>query len=336
MRWKEATAVALYGPDGFFRSTGGPADHFRTSAHASPRFASALATLVERLDEALERPDPFDVVDLGAGRGELLTGILAALPGRLSSRVRARAVELGPPPATLDGRIAWLDEPPTRVTGLLVATEWLDNVPVDVVELDADGVPRYVDVTPDGTESPGDPVGGEDLAWLTRWWPLDAPGARAEIGLPRDEAWSAAVSTVERGLALAVDYGHFAGSRPLFGSLTGFRGGRETLPVPDGSGDVTSAVALDSLTDMKPTWGPRPNHTAFGTPDRAHSGEVHPQLLRQAEALRALGIDGGRPPLSLAAADPAAYVRALARAGEAAELTDANGLGAHWWVMQWV
>ena len=318
MRWKQATAVALYGPDGFFRRTGGPADHFRTSAHASPLFATALATLVERLDDALGRPDPFDVVDLGAGRGELLTGMLAALPGRLSSRVRPRAVELGPAPATLDGRIAWLDQPPTRVTGLLVATEWLDNVPVEVVELDEDGVPRYVDVTPDGTESPGDPVDGEDLEWLTRWWPLAVPGARAEIGRPRDEAWSAAASTVERGLALAVDYGHFAGARPLFGSLTGFRDGREIVPVPDGSGDVTSAVALDSLTSS------------------VRSGRVPPQLLTQATALRALGLDGRRPPLSLAATDPAAYVRGLSRAGAAAELTDVDGLGAHWWVMQWV
>jgi SAM-dependent MidA family methyltransferase len=318
MRWQEATAVALYGPDGFFRRTGGPAAHFRTSAHASPLFASALAALVSRLDEALGRPDPFDVVDLGAGRGELLTGMLAALPDRLAARVRARAVELGPAPAVLDGRIAWLDTPPTHVTGLLVATEWLDNVPVEVVQLGADGVPRYVEVTRDGVESPGDPVDGEDLAWLARWWPLDSPGARAEIGRPRDAAWAAAVSTVERGLALAVDYGHLAGDRPLFGSLTGFRDGRETPPVPDGHGDVTSAVALDSLTASM------------------RSGPVPPQLLTQAEALRALGVDGRRPPLSLATTDPAAYVRALARAGAAAELTDVNGLGAHRWVMQWV
>lgn len=297
---------ALYSADGFFRGTGGsPANHFRTSAHVSPLFGAALAVLVERLDEALGHPDPFDVVDIGAGRGELLTSLL----DHVSSRVRLRAVELAPRPSSLDGRIAWLDTPPRRVTGLLVATEWLDNVPLEIVEVDLEGVPRYVEVTRDGVESLGDPVDGADLDWLTRWWPVSAPGSRAEIGRPRDEAWATAVSTVERGLALAVDYGHTAGERPLFGSLTGFRDGRETSPVPDGHGDVTAAVALDSL-----------------------DGE----LVTQAAALQALGVDGRRPPLSLASTDPAAYVRALARAGEAAELTDVNGLGAHRWVMRWV
>ena len=55
---------------------------------------------------------------------------------------------------------------------------------------------------------------------------------------------------------------------------------------------------------------------------------------RQREALRALGVDGGRPPLSLAATDPAGYVRALAAARRSAELTDPAGLGGHWWLLQ--
>lgn len=52
------------------------------------------------------------------------------------------------------------------------------------------------------------------------------------------------------------------------------------------------------------------------------------------EALRALGADGGRPPLSLAGSDPAGYVRALAAASAVAELTDPAGLGGHWWLRQ--
>ncbi|MYU65082.1 hypothetical protein GTY91_20610, partial [Streptomyces sp. SID69] len=103
--------------------------------------------------------------------------------------------------------------------------------------------------------------------------------------------------------------------RPPFGTLTGFRAGRETTPVPDGSCDLTAHVALDAC---------------------AAAGE-HPapaRLLTQRAALHALGLTGGRPPLALASTDPAAYVRALASAGEAAELTARGGLGDFGWLLR--
>jgi hypothetical protein len=52
--------------------------------------------------------------------------------------------------------------------------------------------------------------------------------------------------------------------------------------------------------------------------------------------LHLLGLDGHRPPLALAGRDPAGYVRALGRAGAVAELTDPEGLGGQWWIMQYV
>jgi hypothetical protein len=58
------------------------------------------------------------------------------------------------------------------------------------------------------------------------------------------------------------------------------------------------------------------------------------RLLDQRAALRALGLTGARPPLALASTDPSAYVRALASAGEAAELTAAGGLGDFAWLLQ--
>lgn len=57
-------------------------------------------------------------------------------------------------------------------------------------------------------------------------------------------------------------------------------------------------------------------------------------LLTQREALTALGVPCGRPPLALASTDPAAYVRALSAAGEAAELTARGGLGDFGWLVQ--
>ncbi|MFI6804074.1 SAM-dependent methyltransferase [Streptomyces luteogriseus] len=309
--WRAAARDALYAPGGFYRRAEGPAGHFRTSVHATPLFAQAVARLLCRVDEALGRPAVLDFVDMAAGRGELTSGVLAALPADVAARTRAYAVEIAERPAGLDHRIEWLAEPPPGTTGLLFANEWLDNVPVEVAEVDGAGVARLVLVREDGTERLGEPVDGEPARWLERWWPLSGEeGRRAEIGLPRDEAWAAAVATLRRGLAVAVDYAHTAGTRPPFGTLTGFREGRETTPVPDGSCDLTAHVALDACA--------------------LPGGRVLPQR----EALRALGVTGSRPPLALASTDPAAYVRALASAGEAAELTTAGGLGDFGWLAQ--
>ncbi|MER5732968.1 SAM-dependent methyltransferase [Streptomyces sp. NPDC002138] len=297
---------ALYGPQGFYVRPGGPgpAGHFRTSVHASPLYAAAVARLLLWVDAELGRPAELDLVDVGAGRGELLTGVLGALPPEVAARVRAYAVERAAEPGGLDPRIRWVAEPPAGTRGLLFANEWLDNVPLDVSEGG-----RYVLVAPDGTESPGGPVEEADREWLERWWP-GWGGGRAEIGRARDEAWAAAVASLERGLAVAVDYAHGREARPPYGTLTGFRAGREVPPVPDGTADVTAHVALDAC---------------------AGEGSV---LLTQRVALGALGVSGGRPPLALASTDPAAYVRALAGAGEAAELTGRGGLGDFGWLVQ--
>ncbi|MGW2553402.1 SAM-dependent methyltransferase [Streptomyces sp. NPDC001635] len=308
--WRAAAEQALYGADGFYRRPEGPAGHFRTSVHASPLFAGAVARLLCRVDEALGHPAVLTFVDMAAGRGELVIGVLAALPPDVAARTRACAVDISGRPDGLDPAIEWLDEPPTQITGLLFANEWLDNVPLEVVEAAPDGVARLVLVREDGTERLGEPVQGAQAEWLERWWPLSAEGCRAEIGLPRDTAWSAAVATVGRGLAVAVDYAHREGARPPFGTLTGFREGRETTPVPDGSCDITAHVALDAC---------------------ALPGA---RLLTQRAALHALGISGRRPPLTLASTHPTAYVHALAQAGAAAELTASGGLGDFGWLLQ--
>src|SRR5579884_3322288 len=85
--WSLAMERALYGRDGFYRGGQGPAAHFRTSVHASPLFATAVVRLLREVDEALGRPDEIALVDVGAGRGELLDAVRALLeyPAALAS-----------------------------------------------------------------------------------------------------------------------------------------------------------------------------------------------------------------------------------------------------------
>jgi SAM-dependent MidA family methyltransferase len=215
--WREAMQDALYAPDGFYVRER-PAAHFRTSVTSGPLFASAVRRLAGLVDDALGRPDPFDVVDVGTGGGELIAG----LPD-VPDRWRLTGIEVGDP---------WPDD----VEGLLFANEWLDNVPLDVVFDD-----RVVEVDGTGEERLGDVAGGELLAWKQEWWPSTR---RVEIGLERDRSWAWAAGRVRRGAAVAVDYGHTRLDRRT--SLTGFRDGRQVAPVPDGSCDLTAHVALDS------------------------------------------------------------------------------------------
>jgi SAM-dependent MidA family methyltransferase len=313
--WREAVERALYGPGGFYRRSA-PAGHFRTSVHASGRFADALATVLERVDAALGHPAALDLVDVGAGRGELVTGLLERAPAALAARLRPLAVERAGRPSGLPAAVTWSAELPERITGLVVANEWLDNVPVDVVEQTGRGL-RLVLVDPaTGAERLGPVPDAADVEWLRRWWPLVEPGDRAEVGRPRDSAWADLIGRLDRGVAIAVDYAHHRAARPPGGTLAGHRGGRAVPPVPDGSCDVTTHVALDACA------------AAAAGPG---AGTV---LTDQRTALRALGLRGARPDPALARTDPAGFVRALARAGEEAELIDPAGLGSFGWLVR--
>jgi SAM-dependent MidA family methyltransferase len=313
--WREATERALYGPDGFYRRERS-GDHFRTSTHASPLFADAIVTLA-RLSEART------VLDLGAGGGELMRDVRRQAPD-----LDLIGVDLAARPRDLSESVAWASTVTDLATGfdrhladvLVVANEWLDNVPVDVVEMEDAGQPRLVHVDPaTGIEQLGEAPGSDDAQWLARWWPLDdaAGGERAEIGRTRDDAWADVVRRVHRGVLVAIDYGHRRGNRPLHGTLAGYRAGRLVAAVPDGSCDITAHVALDACASAG-----------------AHVGATTTVLTTQRMALRALGVDGTPPDISLASSDPAAYLTALSHASEGAELLDPAGLGGFSWLIQ--
>jgi len=325
--------AALYGPGGFYARGEPPARHFRTSVHVSPGYAAAVLELLREVDALLGRPERIDLVDVGAGRGELLEQVLAAaagpgpagrdlagrgLAGRgLAGRIAACAVEVVPRPAGLDPRIRWGRVPPAAITGLVIASEWLDNIPLDVVELTTAG-PVMVEVDPaTGAERTHGLPGPADLDWIGDWWPLRACGERAEVGRSRCAAWAGVIRSIDRGVAVAADYGHLKASRPGCGTLAGYLEGRTVPAVPDGSRDVTAHVALDACA-------------AAG--QAAGAGET--VLTTQRAALRELGLDARRPPLALAASDPEGYALALCRASQDAELVDGAGLGGFGWLAQ--
>ena len=306
--WDQAWSDALYGERGFYSRPEGPAGHFRTAAHASG------ALLGRALADLAALAGCRTVVDVGAGRGELLTTI-----GMADPELALTGVETTGRPGALPARIAWSSAAPPRLTDtLLVGWELLDVVPCPVLEVDSGGALRQVLVDATGRERLGEPAADADLEWSRTWWPTAEPGDRVEVGRTRDTVWADLVGRLDSGLALAVDYGHDRSTRPSGGSLTGFRAGRQVRPAPDGSTDVTASVALDSLAAA-----------CSAVPGRSRATA----RCAQHEALRALGVSARRPDAALATTDAGDYLRALRSAGEGAELLDPGGLGGFGWVL---
>ena len=83
--------VALYGDGGFFSSghgAGRAGADFVTSPEVGQLFGALVARYLDRVWDELGCPDPFVVVEAGAGRGALALAVLAAAPRPL---VRWRA-----------------------------------------------------------------------------------------------------------------------------------------------------------------------------------------------------------------------------------------------------
>src|SRR2546426_10235124 len=91
----EFMEAALYDPEhGFYtRPAVGEAGHFVTSPHVSPVFGILVARQVEEFWELLGRPDPFAVIEVGAGDGTLARQILESLSAESRSATRYLAVE---------------------------------------------------------------------------------------------------------------------------------------------------------------------------------------------------------------------------------------------------
>ncbi|GAB3677721.1 SAM-dependent methyltransferase [Angustibacter aerolatus] len=309
--WRRAWHDALYGSRGFYRQDAGPAAHFRTSATASPLLGAALARLCRELGLGA-------LVDVGAGRGELLPAVRAADP-----ELRLTGLDAVERLAALSEAAGWVRSPggealpdlrPVTAAGaLVVAHEWLDVVPCSVLEREAAGTLREIEVDRDGTEHLGRPADAEDVAWCDRWW----PGARVEVGRSRDAAWAALVDASPGCVLLAVDYAHDAADRPPHGTLAAYRDGRLTDPVPDGGCDLTAHVALDAVA-------------AAGEA----AGATTTVRTTQRSALRTLGVDVRLPDPASASRDPSGYLAALQAASLAGELLHPAGLGGFGWLLQ--
>ena len=308
--WTRAWQDALYGPGGFYRRSS-PAEHFATAAHGIPGAGALLATAVLSL---ARQHHLTHIVDVGAGRGELLREI-----ARQDQDLALTSTDVVPRPADLPHSIAWVQSPGGALLAdslsqldqvLVIAHEWLDVVPCAIAEHDG-RTWRLVEVSEAGEERLAGELDDVSMAWCQEYSFTDPErGDRLEIGASRDAAYAQLCSRVREGLVVAVDYGYRAGQQPRHGTLTAYRDGVQCPPVPDGSCDLTAHVCIDSLGA-----------------DSAVS---------QRRMLDRIGPGVQQPRLTLASSDPPAYLRAVATRSAWSALRAPGGLGDFWWVMRTV
>jgi SAM-dependent MidA family methyltransferase len=359
----EYQELALYGPeDGFFTSGGGAGragSDFVTSPEVGTLFGALVARQLDASWERLGRPDPFVVVEVGAGRGRLAADVLRAAPActtalRLvlverSPALRAEQRELltlepadealGPvlhgedpddpiEPVTGIGPITTSIDalPGATFSGLVVANELLDNLPVRVVErTDAGWAEVRVSLAPDGgfvdVAVPATPELAAEAEAVAGTAPVPV-GAR----LPVPEAvaeWLAQLGFVLRqGEVVLVDYlapVEELVARGQAGWLRTYRGhGRGVGPLDaPGTQDITCDVPVEYLESVA-----------------RRAGFDVDRVMTQADWLDGLGIgelvEAGRDTWRARAhLGDLEAIAGRSRVGEADALTDAAGLGAH-------
>lgn len=144
---------ALYHPQlGYYQAetfTIGKAGDFTTAPELSKLFAHSLANQCQQILKQLSQPN---VLELGAGTGQLAVDLLLALEQRdglpqhyfiyeistsLKQKQHTLLKERCP---TLLSRVVWLDELPANFSGLVIANEVLDALPTTCFAVTEQGI----------------------------------------------------------------------------------------------------------------------------------------------------------------------------------------------------
>jgi SAM-dependent MidA family methyltransferase len=256
--------VALYDPrEGFYAGLPvGPDDHFVTSPHVSGAFAALLARQLGECWELLGRPEPFRVVEAGAGEGILARGISAqvsAVP-ELAAALQYEAVERSPGARAALTRAGI--EVRERLEGgahVVLANELLDNLPFHRLRgRDHEVVEVLVGAEGDQLVEVEGPPSPEALA------ALGGTPLRSGEERPVSPAALACIGTIAEalrpGYAFLFDYGIRENAPAEAQAYLRHRVTGDLLADP-GSRDLTAAVDLDAVGRQAErrglqVWGP--------------------------------------------------------------------------------
>jgi NADH dehydrogenase [ubiquinone] 1 alpha subcomplex assembly factor 7 len=353
--------LALYAPGCGFFATGHGAGRagrdFVTSPETGSLFGACVANALDRLWHEQGSPDPFVVIEAGAGRGRLARDVLRAEPEcasalhyvlvERSSALRdeqREALDLEPAEEALGGFarevpddapvpvrgtgpvfVGLSDLPALEISGVVLANELLDNLPFGIAQWDGGAWDEVrVALGAEGLREVLVPAEDSDAAALSEVTAGTTIRAGARLPIPRGiDAWLEACGRLlRRGALVMIDYVDDAGgllARGNEGWLRTYRAHeRGSAPLDDpGEQDLTADVVREQVARAA----------------RA-AGFAVARDQTQAEWLRDAGIDdlveaGRRTWEARAHIGDLEALAARSRVGEAGALTDPAGLGAH-------
>jgi SAM-dependent MidA family methyltransferase len=336
---------ALYAPEVGFYERGGAAGRrrgdFVTSPEVGPLFGAVVARALDAWWDEMGQPDPYVVVDAGAGPGTLALAVRAAEP-RCAVALRYVLVErsvaqrerhgdhlsLSHPETSRSGRgpefVSLADVPAGQFRGVVFANEMFDNMPFSMLERTGDGWASVHVGLDDGEAALVEillPAGEIDASLASELAPHARRGDRIPLHA-RAAVWlRSMLDAIEHGRIVVIDYGDTSAALAERGTewLRTYRAhdrAGDPLVAP-GDADITADVAWDQLARVS---APRLDRS-------------------QAEFLRAHGLDelvaeGRRVWEERAAVGDLEAIRARSRVSEADALTDPTGLGA-FRVLEW-
>lgn len=238
--------VALYHPEyGYYGNANDPfgfEGDFYTSSQMQPVFGRLLAQKIAFWRQKMGSPHDFTLVELGAGRGETVAEIKRCLPD-----LRVVAVEI-------DG-----GEIPDNFTGVVLANEFFDALPVSSIERCREGLIEYR-VGFDGKQFVWNPAPNCDphlQEYVERYCERLPLGNRTEVNRLAFDYLDRIARQMEKGYLLVLDYGYtseevWRGGRFASGSLMSYRRHRcdEDVLAEPGLRDITSHVNFSAL-DMR-------------------------------------------------------------------------------------
>lgn len=268
INFAEFIEVALYWPDGGYysgdKSIGAQGDYY-TSPIAHPAFGALIAVQLFQMWNAMGKPTPFTVLELGAGNGLLCQDIITytkEMPRQFTNAIRyicldrrtPKPMEAGLPSTS---RVLADGLPFKGLEGCILSNEYLDAFPVHQVVMTQEGLKEnYVGLERGNLVEITGPLSEPRLAERFKELGISLiQGQTVEVNLSLD-AWSQAVSeALERGFVLTIDYGHIAHDlydfdiRPNGTLVTYQRHIQTDSPLTKiGSQDITAQVDFTSVS----------------------------------------------------------------------------------------
>ena len=269
-QWMEQ---ALYHPQHGFYNSGGQAGRrgkdFLTSPEVGPLFGAVLAKAIDGCWNELGQPDPFIVIEAGAGRGALAASVLRAKPAcfeamryvmvERSELLRSQQQEtLRVVAANNDGKIISLQKLPECIPrskpfapfGMVIANELLDNLPFRILERTASGWEEVVVRLSRNGKFTNEITAYSDSKLAATLAPNAPIGARIPLQAQASAWVRQACELIGQGRVIVFDYGATTSElAKRDGWLRTYtKHGKGTSPLANpGQQDITSDVAFDQI-----------------------------------------------------------------------------------------